>query len=181
MNISKIKKTAYRLPLMALLLIIFNFQFSILNCFSQSKFGHVDYTSIITNMNGIDSIQKVVSDYAADLQAIDEQMTKEFEEKQNTYEKLANAANTSQAILKIKYDELSAIYKRIVEFKQSAEADLQDKQSELLEPFQNKLIEAIKKVAKADNYSYVFDISTLLFYASGDDLTSKVKAELGIK
>ena len=170
-----------RFPLLAFFFLILNSQFSILNCSAQSKFGHVDYTSIITNMPGIDSIQKVLTDYVADLQAIDEQMTKEFEEKQIALEKLVNAGNSSQAILKIKQDELEGMYKRIIEFKQSAEVDIQDKQADLLEPFQNRLSDAIKKIAKADNYSYVFDLSVLLYSAPGDDLTNKVKAELGIK
>lgn len=177
MNISKIKSTAYLVPLTILLII----QFSIFNCSAQSKFGHVDYTSIITSMSGIDSIQNLLTEYVADLKTIDEQMEKEFVEKQTALEQLINTGNTSQAILKIKNDELQAMYKRIIEFKQSADADIQDKQAELLEPFQTKLSDAIKKIAKAENYNYVFDISSLLFYAPTDDLTDKVKAELKIK
>jgi outer membrane protein len=141
----------------------------------------MDYTAIITNMPGIDSIQNIMTKYSTELQNIGEQMAKEFEEKQAAFEKLGTAANTSQAILKIKQDELMAMYKRIQEFSQSAEIDIKDKQVELLEPFQTKLSEAIKKIAKANNYNYVFDTSVLRFYAQGDDLTEKVKAELGIK
>jgi len=167
--------------LFLLTFLILSSQFSILNCSAQSKFGHVDYTNIITNMPGIDSIQTIISKYTADLQTIGEQMYKEFEEKQTAFEKLANASNTSQAILKIKQDELMGIYKRMEEFRQSADNDIQGKQVELLEPFQTKLLDAIKKVSKANHYTYVFDISTLLFYGQSDDLTDKVKAELGIK
>ena len=151
----------------------------IMPCAAQSKFGHVDYTSIITNMPGIDSVQNLLTNYVADLQTIGEQMEKEFIEKQTALEQMINAGNTSQAILKIKNEELTAMYKRIMEFKQSADTDIQDKQVELLEPFQTKLTEAIKKVAKAEHYNYVFDISVLLFYAQGEDLTDKVKTELG--
>ena len=150
-------------------------------CSAQSKFGHVDYGDIMKNMPGIDSAQVAVTNYQAELQAIGEQMLKEFQEKQAAYEKLTNTPNTSQAVLKIKQDELTGMYKRIQEFAQSMEIDLQDKQLELLEPFQTKLLAAIKKVAKADNYVYIFDVSTLMFYAPSDDLTHKVKAELGIK
>jgi len=150
-------------------------------CAAQSKFGHVDYTAIITNMPGIDSIQTLVKTYSNNLQAIGEQMAKEFEEKQAAFEKLVSAQNSSQAVLKIKQEELMGMYKRIQEFAQSAESDIQDKQFELLEPFQNKLKNAIKIVAKANNYNYVFDVSTLLFSAPTDDLTNKVKAELGMK
>ena len=73
------------------------------------------------------------------------------------------------------------MYKRIQEFAQSMEIDIQEKQLELLEPFQTKLLEAIKKVAKDNHYNYVFDKTTLLFAAPNNDLTDNVKAELGIK
>jgi outer membrane protein len=157
------------------------FAFLLFPCFAQSKFGHVDYTSIITKMPGIDSIQTVITHYSTDLQNIGEQMVKEFEEKQTAFENLKNSPNSSQAILKIKQEELVSMYKRIQDFEQSAKADVRDKQEELLEPFQTKLSDAVKKIAKANNYNYVFDISILLFYAPSDDLTDKVKAELGIK
>jgi len=149
--------------------------------FAQAKFGHVDYGEIMKSMPGIDSIQAFIVDYNADLQAIGEQMVKEFQEKQATFEQLANTPGTSPAILKIRQDELQAMVRRIQEFARSMEMDVQDKQLELLEPFQTKLIDAVKKVAKAQNYTYIFDITTVAFYSPEHDLTGKVKAELGIK
>jgi outer membrane protein len=182
MKIFPNKKSALRIPCATFLILFLTIyaSFSVLHCSAQSKFGHVDYTSIITNMPGIDSIQTTITKYVADLQIIGEQMEKEFVEKQTALEKMVNAGNTSQSILKIKDEELKAMYKRIMEFKESANADIQGKQVELLEPFQTKLTDAIKKVAKSGNYNYVFDISVLLF-SGGDDLTNKVKAELGMK
>jgi len=164
-----------------LILLIINCQLSIINCIAQSKFGHVDYGEIMKNMQGIDSAQTAMVNFRNDLQSAAEQMTKEFQEKQANLEKLTSSSNTSQAILKIKQDELMAMYKRIQEFSQAMETEIADKQLELLEPFQTKLLATIKKIAKADNYNYIFDISTLLFYATSDDLTDKVKAELRIK
>jgi len=163
--------------------IVFCFLFSAFcfNCFAQSKFGHVDYGEIMRNMQGIDSIQNVVINYAAGLQAVGEQMVKEFKEKEAAFERLANTPGTSQAVLKIRQDELGAILKRIQEFAQSMEADIQDKQLELLEPFKNRLLDAIRKVAKVNHYNYIFDITTLMFSSPTDDLTVQVKAELGIK
>jgi outer membrane protein len=175
----KLKVTSYRAFLLFSLSSFLLFSF--LPCSAQSKFGHIDYSEIMKNMPGIDSAQTIVSNYYADLQVIGEQMAKELKEKETAYENLVNNPNTSQAIIKIRQDELTAMYKRFQEFSQSAEGDLRDKQLEVLEPFQNKLLDAIKIVAKAGNYSYIFDVSTLLFSSSSDDLTNKVKAELGIK
>ena len=161
--------------------LLFSFLLFPLNSSAQSKFAHVDYGEVMKNMPGIDSAQIIAMNYAAELQAIGEQMVKEFKEKEEAFDRLAATPNTSPAILKIRQDELGAIVQRIREFSQSMEVDIQDKQLELLEPFQTKLLDAIKKVAKASNYNYVFDTSTLMFYSPTDDLTDKVKAELGIK
>jgi len=150
-------------------------------CSAQTKFGHVDYGEIMKNMHGIDSIQTVITKYYEDLQDVADQMIKELKEKEAAFEKLATGSNTSQAVLKIRQDELLSLYRRFQEFQQSAERDFNDKKLELLEPFQNKLLDTIKKVAKANNYNYVFDITTVLFFNPNDDLTEKVKAELRIK
>jgi len=155
--------------------------FSFLFCSAQTKFGHVDYGEIMTKMHGIDSVQTVITKYYGDLQDVAGQMVKEVKEKEAAFEKLATASNTSQAVLKIKQEELVALYRRFQEFQQSAERDFSDKKLELLEPFQQKLLDAIKKVAKANNYNYIFDITTVLFFNPNDDLTEKVKAELKIK
>jgi Skp family chaperone for outer membrane proteins len=183
----KLKVTCYNSQIITSpnhLIILFCFllsAFCFLPCAAQTKFGHVDYGEIMKNMKGIDSIQTVIVNYQADLQAIAEQMVAEIKEKETAFEKLSTAANTSQAVLKIRQDELVSLYKRFQEFSQSAEVDIKDKQIELLEPFQKELLEAIKIVAKANNYNYIFDISTLMFYNPSDDLTEKVKTELIIK
>ncbi|MDR0207138.1 MAG: OmpH family outer membrane protein [Bacteroidales bacterium] len=154
---------------------------SFLPCSAQSKFGHVDYGEIMKNMHGIDSIQTVIMKYHSDLEDVAEQMIKELKEKETAFEKLAAGSNTSQAVLKIKQDELLSLYRRFQEFQQSAEKDFTDKKLELLEPFQQKLLDAIKKVGKAYNYNYIFDITAVLFFSPNDDITEKVKAELKIK
>ena len=73
------------------------------------------------------------------------------------------------------------MYVRIQEFSQNAEEELLLRQQELLKPFQDRLLAIVKKIAEAENYTYVFDTSTLLQYDGGNDITDKVKKELGIK
>ena len=171
MNISKIKYLFLLAPLL-----LFSF-----NSFSQSKFGHLDSGEVLKSMPGIDSAEIVMTNFKENMQAIAEQMGNEFQEKQTEFEKLSNSASTSQAILKIKQDELMAMARRLQEFSESMEDDIADKNAELLEPFRTKLFDAIGKIAKAEGYSYIFDITTVPFSAPSDNLTDKVKAELGIK
>lgn len=144
------------------------------------KFGHIDYGEIIKVMPGIDTVQKVIADMQAELQATGEDMAKEFQKKQEEYQQLGNKG-TSAAVLKIKEDELTNMYKKIQDFSQMAEQELQAKQLELLKPFQEKILNAIKEVGKEHNFTYIFDTSTLTYYEQGEDVAAKVKQKLGIK
>ncbi|MCQ2284321.1 MAG: OmpH family outer membrane protein [Bacteroidales bacterium] len=146
----------------------------------KAKFGHVDYGAIMKEMPGIDTAQTALLNVQKELQEAGQQMANEFKQKEAEYGQMANNG-ASAAVLKVKEDELTKLYARIQEFAAISEQELQVKQAELLKPFQDNLLAAIKSVAEAGNYAYVFDISTLAFYADSDDLTTAVKNKLGIK
>lgn len=146
----------------------------------KAKFGHVDYGEIMKVMPGIDTAQQALIEYQQELEAVGKQMADEFKTKQAEYANLANTT-TSAAILKVKEDELTKLYARLQDFVSSSEKDMQRKQLELLQPFQDRLLAAIKKVAEANKYTYVFDVTLCAFHNDSDDLTAAVKAELGIK
>lgn len=146
----------------------------------KAKFGHVDYGAIMKEMPGIDTAQQALLQYQQELEAVGKQMADEFKLKQAEYANLANTT-TSSAILKVKEDELTKLYTRLQDFVSSSEMDLQKKQIELLQPFQERLLAAIKKVAETNKYAYVFDITMCAFHSDADDLTAAVREELGIK
>lgn len=145
----------------------------------KAKFGHINYGEVIQLMQGIDSIQKIIIDFQTELQVVGEEMANEFKKKQEEYQVLASTS-PSATVLKIKEDELRAMYARIEEYSQTMETDLQNKQLELLKPFQDQLLATIKEVALAENFTYIFDTSTLSYYAQGEDITAKVKLKLNI-
>lgn len=146
----------------------------------KTKFGHVDYAAVMKEMPGIDTAQQALMTYQQELEAVGKQMADEFKTKQAEYANLTSTT-TSSAILKVKEDELMKIYQRLQDFVASSEQDLQAKQLELLKPFQEKLLAAIKTVAERDKYTYVFDITMCAFHNDADDLTAAVRTELGIK
>jgi outer membrane protein len=146
---------------------------------NKTKFGHVSPEEIMKLIPGFDTAQKAMLDYQTNYQNEGQEMVKEFQLKQQDYEKLLST-NTSPAILKIKEDELTAMYKRIEEFSSELDANLQSKKVELLMPFQNLIMDAIKEIAKAENFSYIFNKSVLSYYEQGEDISEKVKLKLGI-
>ena len=145
----------------------------------KAKFGHVDYAGIIAAMPETDSAQVAVKQLKADLEAEAAVMQQEFQTK---YEDFAQKQATySPAVAKVKQNELEDMYERMQAFAEGAQSQIQAKQVELLEPVQNKVLGAIKEVAKAESYTYIFDVSTIAYSWESTDLTEKVKAKLGIK
>lgn len=162
-----------------LTLVLFCLLLAVAGFSQKAKFGHVDYGTIMKDVPGIDTAQATLLDYQKELEETGQQMVNEFKEKEAAYAQLANSG-ASSAILKVKEDEMTQLYARIQQFAAISEEELQTKQMELLKPFQEKIMDAIKKVAEAGNYTYVFDITTLAFHADSDDLTAAVKKQLGI-
>lgn len=146
----------------------------------KAKFGHVDYAAIMKEMPGIDTAQTNLLSLQKELQEAGQMMAEELKTKEAEYNRLA-ASGASSAILKVKEDEITKMYARFQEFASNSEQELQVKQVELLKPFQDRLVDAIKTVAENGKYTYVFDISTLAFSSDSDDLTKAVKTQLGIK
>jgi outer membrane protein len=147
---------------------------------SKAKFGHIDYGAVIRLMPGVDTAQTVLESFTKEFQMEGEVMANEFTKLQKEYERLASLPTTSPAVLKIKQDDLTKKYERIETFSAYMQEQIQKKQMELLKPFQDRLIEAIATVAKAENFTYIFDSSTLLSSQNGEDIGPKVKKVLGI-
>lgn len=145
----------------------------------KAKFGHVDYAGIIAAMPETDSAQVAVKQLKADLEAEAAVMQQEFQTKYEDFSQ--KQATYSPAVAKVKQKELEDMYERMQAFAEGAQSQIQAKQVELLEPVQNKVLGAIKEVAKAESYTYIFDVSTIAYSWDSTDLTEKVKAKLGIK
>jgi len=143
------------------------------------KYGHITSQEIFAVMPGADSIPVKLKAFEAELTEVYTTMVSEFQTKKEKFDQ--EAGTMSQSVRKIREDELVNLQNRIMEFQESAQNDLQEKQIELMQPFQEKITEAIKAVAKENGYAYIFDTATLLYYDGGEDVSDLVKKKLGIK
>ena len=66
---------------------------------------------------------------------------------------------------------------RIQQYRDTAQKQLQDKETEIVKPIMDKAKAAIIKTAKAKGYQYVMDASALIV-ADGPNLFEDVKKEL---
>jgi outer membrane protein len=68
--------------------------------------------------------------------------------------------------------------RRIGEYQETAQKDLQKKEADLMKPITEKVKASIQKVGKAKGFNYVLNAGDLLL-ADGTDITADVKKDLG--
>ncbi|MCL2131737.1 MAG: OmpH family outer membrane protein [Lentimicrobiaceae bacterium] len=170
------KKVTVLGTFLALFLLGFN-----ANAQSKIKLAHVNSTELMKVMPGVDTAQKAIQDYAKQLEDELKIMHAEFEKKYADFQR--DVGIMTPTIRAMKEKELQDLQSRIQMFEEQAQADLQEKQEELLKPIVDRAKSAIEEVAKENGYNYVFDsgIGVLLYSDESDDILSLVKKKLGIK
>lgn len=145
------------------------------------KVGHINSNDLLSAMPERTVVQKELEDYAGQLKVTLDAMRKEYETKVGDFQ--AKQDVMTDVIKENKIKEITDLEKRIGEFQQTAEADLQKKEQTLLQPIIDKAKTAINDVAKEDGYTYVLDssVGVVLYSVEGDDLLPKVKTKLGIQ
>ncbi len=143
---------------------------------AQAKTSHVDVSEIMAKMPAMLDAQKQLEKISTTYDADYKKMAEEFKAKLAKYD--AEAATVSEAINGERQKEVSDMQKRIQEFGQNAQKELQQKQEDITKPIYEKVKASIQKVGKAKGFQYVLDASTLLL-ADGPDLTADVKKDLG--
>ena len=77
--------------------------------------------------------------------------------------------------------EIQDLQGRIQEFQQTATTEIQVKQNELMSAMFKRVQDAAGEVGKEGGYTYIFDSgSDAMLYAGGEDVTAKIKTQLGI-
>ena len=145
------------------------------------KFGHINSQELLMAMPERDSAEAKMKKYGKELQEQIETLQVEFNKKYQDY--FQKKATFTDAIREIKEKELNDLQQRSQEFEQTAQQDYQKQQAELMKPIVEKANATISKVAKANGFIYVFDISTgsvAYFSDQSTDILPMVKKELGI-
>ncbi|MCB0380594.1 MAG: OmpH family outer membrane protein [Flavobacteriales bacterium] len=145
-----------------------------------TKIGHINSNELLSAMPERTKIQKDLETYANDLRSTLETMRKEYEAKIKDFQSKQDVM--TEVIKNSKIKEITDLEKRITEFQQTAEADLQKKEEELLQPVIDKAKEAINAVAKEGSYTLVLDssVGVVLYSVEGDDILPAVKKKLGL-
>ncbi|NQX96585.1 MAG: OmpH family outer membrane protein [Flavobacteriales bacterium] len=145
------------------------------------KTGYINSNELLTSMPERTAVQKDLEEYANQLKVTLDAMRKEYETKVGEFQGKQDVM--TDLIKNNKIKEITDLEKRITEFQQTAEADLQKKEQTLLQPIIDKAKTAINDVAKENGYTEITDTSlgVVLYHDEKYDILSLVKKKLGIE
>lgn len=143
---------------------------------AQTKTAHVDVSEIMGKMPAMLDAQKQLDKLSTTYDADYKKMVEEYQGKLKKYE--AEAATVTEVVNGERSKEVQDMQKRIVDFRDNAQKELQQKESDIVKPLMEKVRASIQKVGKAKGFQYVLDGSSLLL-ADGPNLTMDVKKDLG--
>jgi outer membrane protein len=117
------------------------------------KIGHADWEYIFSQLPESKQIDNDMKTHEGQLQSQLKAKYTEFQAKANAFQGMP--ATTPDAIKKDKETELTQMQESIQKFQQDAQASMQKKQADLMQPVFAKVAKAIEEVAKENNYSYI--------------------------
>ena len=143
------------------------------------KLGHIDSNELLKIMPGRDSAQAKLQREMTELEGALQNMQMELQQLYNDY--MAKESQMSDLIKQVEQKKLQETGARIEEFQKNAQLQLQEREKTLLTPIIDRAKEAIRKVAKDNGYTYIFDSAVgVTLYEGGDDILPLVKKELGL-
>lgn len=147
---------------------------------SAQKFGYVNSSAILAEMPDMKAAESNLEGLQKQLQKKGQAMVQTFQTDVAALQEKAAAGELTPKQQQEESAKLEARQEQIGAFEQSMVADLQKKRTELLEPIYEKVNVAIKAVAEEGGYQFIFDQQVLLYGQETSDVSTAVKAKLGL-
>ena len=145
------------------------------------KLGYINSQEVMMMMPEVNDVEKQLAEFNEKNMKYLQDMEKEIQDKYAKYEQEKN--NMTDAIRRVQEEELMGLQQRLQTTYQALQQEAQKKQTELIQPLQEKLRIAIESVSKKQGLTMVYDMmSGAILYKSDAaiDITPAVKKELGI-
>jgi outer membrane protein len=143
---------------------------------AQAKVAHVNVGEIMTKMPAMLDAQKQLEKLSTTYDAEYKKMVTEYQDLLKKYE--ADAKTVTDAVNETRGKEVQDMQQRIVAYRDNAQKELQQKESDITKPLYDKVRASIQKIGKAKGIQYILDGASLLL-ADGPDLTADIKKDLG--
>lgn len=143
---------------------------------AQSKTAHVNVSEIMAKMPAMIEAQKQLEKLGSTYDSEYKIMVEEYQSKIKKYE--GEATTVGEKVNEDRSKEVQEMQKRIVDYRDNAQKELQQKEQDITKPLYDKIKSSIQKVGKAKGYQYILNSEGLLL-ADGPDLTVDVQKDLG--
>ena len=143
---------------------------------AQAKLAHVDVSELMAKMPAMLDAQKQLEKLSGTYDGEYKTMVDEYQNKLKKYEQ--EATTVTDAVNETRSKEVQDMQKRIVDYRDNAQKELQQKEADIVKPIMEKVKASIQKVGKAKGYQYVLNSEGLLL-TDGPNLTADVKKDLG--
>jgi outer membrane protein len=148
---------------------------------AQQKYGHINSEEVVQMMPEYKQMIASVEKKKKDAQAKMQRMYTDYQSKMNEMNQFG--ASMMEAVREEKLKELDSLQKSITYFQQTETSSIQEYQSKLLKPLNDKYLKIVNAVAKENGYTYIFDLSSGVVAYHPDvngDISEQVKKKLGI-
>ena len=146
---------------------------------SAQQLAKVNFNELVMLMPEMDAARATIAASQKEAEETYAAMVEEYQGKANQYQQ--KQATWTSAIRESKEKELYEIQNRIQEFQNSISQELQQQQSQLTAPIQEKANKVVTDMAKAKGITVLFDSSQAIYFADSVlDLTAEARKALGI-
>lgn len=147
------------------------------------KIAYINAQEVFAAMPELSNIETQLSQKQEQINKNGQALIDEFNKKAEEFE--TSSASSSETVIQDQQKQLQSIQERYQLFLQNSQQEMNQLQQQLLEPLNQKIADAIKKVGDTNNYTYVFDVSTMqspIVYVnpSATNITQDVKTQLGL-
>ena len=141
--------------------------------------GHINSTELLQQMPDLEGVKTQLESLKKELEENLENMQVEYNRKLDEYQ--TKKSTWSAPVVAEKEQELVQLGERVQGFQETAQMSMQQKQQELMQPIQEKVVKAIGEVASTKGLMYVIDDAVAIWISpDAVDLMADVKKKLGI-
>ena len=147
------------------------------------KFGYINSQEIITSMPAVKEANSEIETLSKQLEKKGQEMVTAFQTKYQNLQTMQANGEIAPKQLELEAAKLDEERKKIADFEATSKSKLDKKSEDLFVPIQERINQAIKDIAAEHGYTYIFDTSLgiILYADESTDVTSLVKAKLGIQ
>lgn len=139
----------------------------------QLKIGFMNPQQVLSQLPESAEVEQKLNDLIEEKRTEFQQRTADFQEELADYQQ--NSTSMSEEQQRKREEELASKEEELIEYQQSIQQEIRQREAELMAPLYNRMNQAISEVAEQMNLDFVLNEATgmgdsIIFYASSEQL-----------